>query len=184
MDGGYKTMCLEPDTMDEFTQSTWEESEWKDVNWIGSHAAAVKPLCERMFAASGYFGNEASVIEFYTQVQKPCAPCQSVRGVAKAQPRWALISALRYMVVKGGITTPKSHSWGLITLLSVLSVVLNQYQPAWNVIWRCEPRLTTMFSSPTLSSRDDKQQTGISADCPSARWATARLLLRDAVCEG
>jgi hypothetical protein len=69
VDGGYKTMCLEPDTMHEYTQSTWEESEWKHTQWIGSHDAASKSLGDRMFAATGYFGNEASPIEFYTKVR-------------------------------------------------------------------------------------------------------------------
>ena len=36
-----------------------------------------------------------------------------VRGVAKSQPRWALISALRNMGCKGGVHNAKTHSRGV-----------------------------------------------------------------------
>ena len=51
----------------------------------------------------------------------------SVRGVAKSQPRWALI-APRETSCKGGFTNAKTHSWGLRTLLSVRQWC---YQPPW-----------------------------------------------------
>ena len=42
----------------------------------------------------------------------------------------------------GGVHNAKTHSWGLIALLSVCQWC---YQPPLNVIWRCQPRFTTMF---------------------------------------